>query len=122
LKGVLLMILQFDTSTTLGDIVASDYRAAGVFDQYGIDFCCGGKRSFGEACAAARLDPGAVSAELAKVSPTPGSGDAPDASWPVDELEHYIVLRHHSYVRQQLPVIAGHLESSSRSTASATRS
>ena len=90
--------------------MAADYRAAGVFDRFGLDFCCGGKRTFGEACAAARLDPGAVGAELAKLSPTPGAGDAPDASWPVDELAHYIVRRHHSYVRQQLPVIAGHLE------------
>ncbi len=100
------MSLQFDTSTSLGDIVAADYRAAGVFDRLGLDFCCGGKRTFGEACAAARLDPGAVAAELAKLSATSGADDVPDVSWPVEELAHYIVSRHHGYVRQQLPVIS----------------
>ena len=104
------MSLRFDTSTPLGNIVASNYRAAGVLDRFGLDFCCGGKRTFGEACAAARLDPGTVAAELAKLSAAPGTEDVPDASWPVEELAHYIVRRHHEYVRQQLPVIGGHLE------------
>jgi regulator of cell morphogenesis and NO signaling len=104
------MSLQIDTSTTLGNIVASDHRAAGVLDRFGLDFCCGGKRTFGEACAAARLDPGTVAGELAKLSAAPATEDVPDASWPVEELAHYIVRRHHAYVRQQLPVIGGHLE------------
>src|SRR5262245_1043790 len=103
------MSLRFDTSTTLGEIVAADHRAAGVFDRFGLDFCCGGKRALADACTAARLDPGAVAAELSTLSATPGTDDVPDASWPVDELAHYIVRRHHAFVRQQLPVISGHL-------------
>jgi regulator of cell morphogenesis and NO signaling len=103
------MTLHFNTSTTLGDIVAADYRAAGVFDRFGLDFCCGGKRTFGEACAAARLDPGAVGAALTMLDATSRSDDVPDESWPVAELAHYIVRHHHEYVRQMLPVINGHL-------------
>ena len=104
------MSLQFDTSTTLGDIAATDYRASGDFDRFGFDFCCGGKRTFGEACAARPLDAGAVAAELAKLPAASGAEEVPDASWPVEQLAHYIVSRHHGYVREQLPVIAGHLE------------
>jgi regulator of cell morphogenesis and NO signaling len=104
------MSLQFDTSTTVGEIVAADYRAAGVFDRFGIDFCCGGKRTFGEACAAGRVDPGALGAELGRLSATSGADAVPDASWSVEELARYIVQRHHGYVREQLPVIAGRLE------------
>src|SRR5262245_44096552 len=103
------MSLRWDTSTTLGDIVAADYRAAGVFDRFGLDFCCGGKRTFGEACAARRVDPGEVGAELAQL-PSTSTADVPDTSWPVEELARYIVQRHHDYVRAQVPVIAGHLE------------
>ena len=103
------MSLQFDPSTTLGDIVAADYRAAGVLDQFGLDFCCGGKRAFGDACTAARLDPGIVGAELTKLSDRTGANDVPDASWAVDALADYIVRHHHGYIREQLPVIDGHL-------------
>jgi regulator of cell morphogenesis and NO signaling len=103
------MNLSFDTSTTVGDIVAADYRAAGILDRFGIDFCCGGKRTFAEACAVARLDPGAVGAELEKLSDRSETTDVPDGSWPVDALADYIVRRHHGYVREQLPVIDGHL-------------
>jgi regulator of cell morphogenesis and NO signaling len=108
-KGVQLMSLQFDSSTTVGDIVAADYRAASVFDRYGIDFCCGGKRTFSDACTARRMDPGEVATELAKLSTTSAAG-VPDASWPVADLTAYIVERHHEYVRAQLPVIGGHLD------------
>ena len=30
---------------SIGEIVAHDYRAASVFKDAGIDFCCGGKKS-----------------------------------------------------------------------------
>lgn len=103
------MSLSFDTTTTVGDIVAADYRAAGVLDRFGIDFCCGGKRTFGEACAAARLDPGEVSAELAKLSDRSGNASVPDVTWAVDALADYIVRRHHGYVRDHVPAIDGHL-------------
>jgi regulator of cell morphogenesis and NO signaling len=103
------MTPSFDTSTTVGDIVAADYRAAGVLDRFGIDFCCGGKRTFGEACAAARQDAGEVGAELAKLSEPSGATGVPDVSWAVDALADYIVRRHHGYVREQVPVIHGHL-------------
>lgn len=36
--------------TTVGEIVAGDFRAAAVFNQFGIDFCCGGKRTVATAC------------------------------------------------------------------------
>ena len=103
------MSLSFDTSTTVGDIVAGDYRAAGVLDQFGIDFCCGGKRTFGEACAAARLDPAEVGAALAKLPERPAVAGVPDVTWAVDALAEYIVRRHHGYIREQVPVIDGHL-------------
>jgi regulator of cell morphogenesis and NO signaling len=102
------MSLQFNPSTTLGELVAADYRAAGVLDQFGLDFCCGGKRAFRDACSAARLDPSVVSAELEKLSDR-GATDVPNSSWPVDALADYIVRRHHGYIREQLPVIEGHL-------------
>ncbi|HEU5364618.1 MAG TPA: DUF542 domain-containing protein, partial [Hanamia sp.] len=35
---------------TLGEIAAKDLRKAEVFKKYGLDFCCGGKKTVKEAC------------------------------------------------------------------------
>jgi len=37
------MINSFE-QTTVGEIVARDFRTAGILEQFGIDFCCGGWR------------------------------------------------------------------------------
>jgi regulator of cell morphogenesis and NO signaling len=34
----------------ISEIIAEDYRAAGIFKNYGIDFCCNGNRSIQTAC------------------------------------------------------------------------
>ncbi|MBL0177200.1 MAG: DUF542 domain-containing protein [Ignavibacteria bacterium] len=39
-------------TSTVGEIVTADFRSAGIFEAHGIDFCCGGKQSLGQACEA----------------------------------------------------------------------
>jgi regulator of cell morphogenesis and NO signaling len=93
---------------TVGDIVAKDFRAAGVFEQFGIDFCCGGRLSVGEACRAAGVDPFDIEAAM-KVLP-PDSGSELDVSeWPLGRLIDHIVSKHHAYVRSSLPTIRRYL-------------
>ena len=41
---------------TIGEIVANDFRAAAVFKEAGIDFCCGGKKNIDETCSAKGID------------------------------------------------------------------
>ena len=38
-------------NTTIGEIVAADFRTAKVFENHGIDFCCGGKVALATICA-----------------------------------------------------------------------
>jgi regulator of cell morphogenesis and NO signaling len=104
------MSLQIDNTTTVGEIVAADFRAAAVFEKFGLDFCCGGKRTLEEACTARQVDLSAIAAELETLQDGPALGDIPDQSWAVDELAQYIVRRHHGYVRRQMPTIGAHLE------------
>lgn len=94
-------------AVTLGSIVAADYRAAAVLEQFGLDFCCGGKRTLEEACAQHRLSVPDIDAALSRLTGAPA--DVPDASWSADELTRVIVRRHHAYVRAQIPVIGAHL-------------
>lgn len=96
-------------TTTVGDIVATDFRAAGVFEQFGIDFCCGGRQSLAEACRAATVDPSDIIRALDALPPAAGA-DEDTAEWPVDRLIDRIVSVHHAYVRQALPLIASYLE------------
>lgn len=93
---------------TLGSIVAADFRAAAVLEQFGLDFCCGGKRTLEEACAQQQISLASVDVALSRMTGA-SSGDVPDASWSADELTRVIVRRHHAYVRTQIPVIAAHL-------------
>jgi len=97
--------------TTVGDIVANDFRTAAVFERHGIDFCCGGRRTIAEACHAARVDPVEVVQALEVVdSSTAGEGEASAMTeWPLDRLADHIVETHHAYVRSALPAIAPHL-------------
>ena len=41
---------------SIGEIVAQDFRAASVFKEAGIDFCCGGKKSIEETCTEKGID------------------------------------------------------------------
>ena len=96
-------------STPIGDIVASDFRTAAIFDRFGIDFCCGGRRPFDEACRAASADPSEVARALDALPPATPASDDP-AGWSPDALVDHIVSTHHRYVRASLPVIAAHLD------------
>lgn len=92
-------------TTTVGDIVVADFRTASVFEQFGIDFCCGGRRTLGEACRMSGADPDALGRALDALPPR--GGDQDDVTeWPPERLIGYIVSTHHAYVRSALPAIA----------------
>jgi len=105
-------------TTTVSEIVTADPRAAAVFEQFGIDFCCGGRRTFDEACRAAAVDPGAVVSAL-DVLPSAADREGDAAHWPLPRLIDYIVSTHHAYVRTSMPAIARYLASSTKRTARA---
>jgi regulator of cell morphogenesis and NO signaling len=94
--------------TTIRDIVATDYRAAAVFQRHGIDFCCGGDRTVQDACAAKGLAPAEVIAELETTTAAPAVGVPRFNDWDLSALTVYIVTKHHAYVRGAIPTLLAH--------------
>jgi len=96
------------TTTTVGDIVAADFRTAAVFERFGSDFCCGGRVSLADACRAAAIEPSAVIEAIDTLSDS-SSQDDDVSAWPVERLIDHILSIHHRYVRSALPEIERHL-------------
>lgn len=93
---------------TLSQIVTEHYGAARVFEKWGLDFCCRGKRPLEEACAEAGAPIEQVRAELAEaVATVPGGLDIGSLS--ITELADYIVRMHHGYIRLHGPQTYGYI-------------
>lgn len=90
-------------STTIGDIVAAHPSSVRVFQRYGVDFCCGGKRTLETVCREKGLSLTEVAGAIEA-----SSGDAPpDArDWrrePLGALVDHIVVTFHEPLREELP-------------------
>ncbi|WP_442794446.1 iron-sulfur cluster repair di-iron protein [Pelobium manganitolerans] len=88
---------------TLGELAVKDLRKAEIFKKYGLDFCCGGKKTVKEACAEKGLDVTKVEQELQQADKAPVTRGVPYDDWSLDFLADYIVNTHHSYVKKNLP-------------------
>jgi len=99
------------TTTTIGDVVAGDLRSAAVFARYGIDFCCGGRRSIEDACRSRGISPEIVLRDLESIAHRHETAQSDDmTTWPLDRVIDHIVTNHHSYVRRQIAVIQAYVD------------
>ena len=94
-----------ENGETLGEIAAKDLRKAQIFRKYGLDFCCGGKKTVKEACSEKGLDVAKIEQELLQADKVVSSRPLPYNEWELDFLADYIVNTHHSYVKKNLPDI-----------------
>ena len=102
--------MEFTYQQKVGEIVAADYRAAGIFEKYGIDFCCKGNTSIEEACQRKNIMTEDVMRELKILL----SGIEPDETdfqlWSPISLAEHIEQKHHKYVEEVTPVILRNLQ------------
>ncbi len=89
-------------AVTLAEIVAANPAAARTFDRLGLDYCCHGDRTIGDACTGAGLDPVAVTAE---VETLPADDDRGWTSLDAPALADHIVATHHEYLHAELPLL-----------------
>jgi len=90
---------------TIGEMVTKDYRKAQVFKSFGIDFCCGGKKTISEVCKTKGIDAAEVEAALAFIQDEPSSGQNDYLNWSLSFLSDYIINTHHQYVKENTAFI-----------------
>lgn len=90
---------------TIGEIVTKDYRKAQVFKHYGIDFCCGGKKTIKEVCEKKGIDTDEVTKALASIQDNTNSCENDYTKWDIGFLTDYIINTHHQYVKENTSFI-----------------
>lgn len=88
---------------TVSDLVVERPGRSRVFEELGIDYCCGGGVPLSEACAGAGLDPGEVLAELERREAEGTGNETRLTGMGLGELVDHIVDTHHGYLREELP-------------------
>jgi regulator of cell morphogenesis and NO signaling len=96
--------------TKVGEVVKLNLNTAPVFHANNIDYCCGGSKTISEASSEAGIDPGKLILQLEKIA----ENIDPDTEYinnlALDELCNYIVKRHHSYVKSNIPFLKESLD------------
>ncbi len=94
------------TTQTVREIALAQPASIRVFEHFGIDYCCNGRKPLAEACTAANLEIDTVLAALAVASQgtAPASTDWAQAS--LETLTRHIISTHHAYVIRELPRLA----------------
>ena len=92
------------TTRTIGQLVAERPERGRLFEQLGIDYCCGGGKTLDEACAKRGLSLENVRAQLEAIDATPVVASGPDWNTaPLSQLADHIETTHHAFVRTELP-------------------
>lgn len=93
---------------TIGEVVAKNFHAAKIFEDYGLDFCCGGKKTINDACKEKGINPEALVNNLSQAE-KPNGTTAHFDKWDLNFLIDYIITNHHAYVLNELTTIDHHL-------------
>jgi regulator of cell morphogenesis and NO signaling len=97
------MLIESNSEITVGEIVANDFRAASIFKEAGIDFCCGGHKFLSEACREKGSDQTLILEQLGLLSQTPLDYAINFKEWELGFLSDYIMNTHHKFVLKNLP-------------------
>lgn len=92
----------YDATKTVREFAVEVPQAIRLFEKLGIDYCCGGGKPLTEACAKAQIPVDDVLRQLREnEKQTLAETDWSKAS--LGEVMDYIVAKHHTYVKQELP-------------------
>ena len=103
------ILMDLTSHQTVAEIAAGSLSAVRVFEQYGIDYCCGGNRPLEEVC----REKGLVEADVLELlAASAAAATNQEKDWnsaQLSELIHHIVTKHHEYLKLELPRLAQRL-------------
>jgi regulator of cell morphogenesis and NO signaling len=94
------------STQTVREIALEQPTSIRVFEEFGIDYCCEGRKPLAEACAAASVEIDAVISALELAAKTPDADAENWADSSLVSLSSHITAKHHSYVKRELPRLA----------------
>jgi regulator of cell morphogenesis and NO signaling len=98
--------MSIEATQTVGELAANIPGATREFEKLGIDYCCGGSRTLGEACADAKIP---IDQALTRLHDGfAASGARQDRDWKAQSLTNLIAhinSTHHVFVREECPRI-----------------
>jgi len=96
-----------DRTLSVGQLARDLPGAPAVFEELGIDYCCGGAKTLADACAGAGASVDDVVAKLEKGKAQGAPADERWAQGPIMELVDFIVSTHHEFTRRELERLHG---------------
>jgi|SRR5688500_11087113 len=95
--------MQTFSTKTIREIALEAPATTRVFEEFKIDYCCGGRKLLADACLEAGLDPGLVArkVELAMMHGSNGEVGRPDKE-STSHLIDYIIGKHHIFTVQEI--------------------
>jgi regulator of cell morphogenesis and NO signaling len=90
------------TTKTIREIAVESPATTRVFEEYKIDFCCGGGRKFDDACRTAGVAPEIVSEKITRILNSQTQNIVSPAQQSVSELIDCILETHHVFTKQEL--------------------
>lgn len=98
------------TEQTLASMVTRNHHVVPVLEKYNLDFCCRGKRTLAQACAEKGIKIESITEELINLNAASTLQQMPFIEMNAEQLINHIVIHHHYYVRQSMPIILVHLQ------------
>jgi regulator of cell morphogenesis and NO signaling len=87
---------------TVREVVLELPQAARVFEKLKIDYCCGGDKPLGEACATAGVELANLERMLEEAGQTPGNGSIDFQKATLGALVGHILDKHHVYTKEEM--------------------
>lgn len=106
--------MQNFTTKTIREIAVEAPATVRVFEEYKIDYCCGGGRSFNDACQFAGVSPAIVSDKIIQVLTNQTQDYKSPETQSATELIDYILEKHHVFTKQEIIRLSALMEKVSR--------